>query len=124
MHRYTINSDTDAAKIIVEQNNRFRYEICKSKKTIPGRVVLSHQLRMANNHFIQMAMEAIIEAVHPDPTPDPHSEQDCGAITVMDDRVVWQIDLMATDHHAYRAKDRPDLKRTWRVLTVKMDGER
>lgn len=124
MPRCTINSDTAAAAIIVGQNDLFRAEIRKPTKTIPGRVVLSHQLRMANTFFIQMALEAIIDAVNADPTPDPHSEQDCGAISIMDDRVVWKIDLMAADHHAYRAEDRPDLKRTWRVLTIKMDGER
>lgn len=124
MPRCIINPDPAAAKVIALQNDLFRSEIRKSKKTVPGRVVLSHRLRMANNHFIQIAMESIIDAVHADPVPDPHSEQDCGAITIMDDKLVWQIDLMAADHRAYLVRDRTDLQRTWRVLTVKMEGER
>ena len=124
MPRCTINSDTAATAIIVGQNDLFRAEIRKSTKTIPGRVVLSHRLRMANNPFIRMAMESVIDATHADPMPDPHSERDCGKIGIMDERIVWKIDLMAADHRAYRASDRTDLKRTWRVLTVKMEGER
>jgi len=124
MPRCTINSDPAAANVIALQNDLFRSEIRKAKKTVPGRVVLSHRLRMANNPFIRMAMEAVIDAAHADPVPDPHSERDCGKIGIMDETLVWKIDLMAADHRAYRTGDRTDLQRTWRVLTVRMDGER
>lgn len=125
MPHCTVNSDTDAVKIIVEQNDRFRSEILTTKpQTVPGRLVLSPSVRMLDPEFIDTIMLGLGHAWNAHPLADPHSERDCGTFTVRGEQFVWQIDLMATDHRAYVASDRPDLKRTWRVLTVKVAGER
>lgn len=125
MPRCTINSDTDAVKIIVEQNDRFRSEILTTKpKTVPGRLTFSPRVRMMDPEFIDALLLGLGHAWNAHPLADPHSERDYGEFTVRDQKLVWQIDLMAADHRAYVASDRTDLERTWRVLTVKVAGER
>ena len=121
VERCTINSDAGKAALIADQNDRFRRELLRPDKTIPGHVALTRDVRARGPDFVIAAKLAVASYIFAMPD-DPHSERDFGTFEILDERLFWQIDLCDPELPQW-VTDRSDLSRMIRTLKIMFASE-
>ena len=121
VERCTINADKEQAAVIAEQNGRFRRELLRSDKTVPGHLALTRAVRAQGRDFVMAAKLAVASYTFASPFAD-HSEQDFGTITVMGERLFWEIHVEDPELSQWMT-DRTDLSRMIRTLKIMFASE-
>ena len=121
VERCTINADKEQAAVIAEQNGRFRRELLRPDKTVPGHLALTRAVRARGRDFVTAAKLAVASYTFASPFAD-HSEQDFGTITVMGERLFWEIHVEDPELPQW-VTDRTDLSRMIRILRIMLASE-
>ena len=111
------NLDHDDARIISGQNDKFRRELLRPDKTIPGHVSWSRRVRERSDDFKTAVKLAVAAYTFPTAFDDPYSERDVGTIEVVGVPLVWQIDVADPELPEWMT-DRTDLSRMVRLLSI------
>ena len=122
MNRQTINSRMDEARIVADQNDRYRREMLKDEKSIPGRTVTTPGVVAQGPDFVLAAMLAVASYDGFTEPNDPHGERDFGAFDIVGEKLFWKIDLFDAEYR-YGTVERGNLACTMRVLTIMLRSE-
>ena len=103
---------------IAEVNDAFR----RGDQQIPGRVVITSGISALGDANVQVILAKVQNFDDFTEANDPYGEHDFGKIIHNGDKVFWKIDYYDPSLQ-YHSKDKSDLSKTVRVLTIMYASE-